>query len=249
MQILFIFFLFTFTSKSLEKQYTYDKQYCIYYTINMNLDDNSQLQAYYQTRRLIPDKSNHDQFNLAYIYKINQNVKVGTGFTYFLLHLPQSEGTPIEIIPQEFRPNQFISFSNMITDKLKFQNRILIEERFFQAIENNKLTDKYNFSIRLRLLGQFTYDLFKIYSENENFGVYISDEILVHFGSKIIFNTFDQNRFQTGIYYNPNKMFNLKLGYMHWFQETNKFTNETFHYLSRNAIVFSISNNFDLLDK
>lgn len=248
MKYLILFLFFSSFSYSLEKEFIKDNQYCIYYTLNLNLSEQSQIQAYYQSRRLIPDKSNHDQFNVSYIYNFSNKVKVGTGFMYFLLHLPQTKGTPIEIVPQEFRPHQFIIISNNLTDKIKFQNRILLEERFFQTIENNELTDNYNFSLRLRLLSQFTFDLFKLNSEKENIGLYLSNEILVHYGKNIVFNIFDQNRFQTGVYYNYNKNLSLKLGYMHWFQETNNFTNESFFYISRNAVVLSITNNFDLFD-
>ena len=162
--------------------------------------------------------------------------------------MPQTKNTPIEIVPQEFRPNQYLIISNNLTEKLKYSNRILLEERFFQTIEDNKLTDNYNFSLRFRFLTQFNYDLLKINSDKFNFGLYLSDELLIHYGKNIVFNVFDQNRFQIGFFYNYNKNVSVQLGYMQWFQETNNFTNESFFYISRNTLVFSLTNNFDLYD-
>lgn len=248
MKYLFIFLLFVSYSYSLEKEFIKDNQYGLYYTLNLNISENTQLTTYYQTRRLLPDKSNHDQFDISISYKLENNIKIGAGFTYFLLHLPQTKNTPIEIVPQEFRPNQYLIISNNLTEKLKYSNRILLEERFFQTIEDNKLTDNYNFSLRFRFLTQFNYDLLKINSDKFNFGLYLSDELLIHYGKNIVFNVFDQNRFQIGFFYNYNKNVSVQLGYMQWFQETNNFTNESFFYISRNTLVFSLTNNFDLYD-
>lgn len=247
MRFIFLFIFFSSNLSAIEKLFVEDNLYWLSYTLNLRFDNSTRLYSNFQTRRLIPDsKPNHTVGTMGLIKSFPNKWNISAGFTYFRLHLPQEVGTPVELVPQEFRPYQYISLNNDVVGKLKFTNRIMLEERFFQDIDNGELTNNYNFSLRLRLLGRFYIDFLKINSDVDNFGFYISNEILVHYGHRIIFNTFDQNRFQAGFSYKHNKNLHFNLGYLHWFQETSEFTNEGFFYLWRHTAVFGVTNNFNL---
>jgi hypothetical protein len=47
----------------------------------------------------------------------------------------------------------------------------------------------------------------------------ISNEILLNAGSKVVRNTFDQNRFYTGVNYAITKNISVECGYLNWFQQ------------------------------
>lgn len=246
MKYLFILLFCSLNIYGADKVYVKNNLYWMSYNLQFNLDKSLIINTLFQSRRLLPDKPNHTIYSVNIIKRFPNKWSISGGMTYFRLHLPQDLNSPVEIIPQEFRPYQYISLSNDVVGNLKFTNRILIEERFFQDIENGVLTNNYNFSLRLRLLGGFSIDFLKIHSDINNFGFYISNEILVHYGDRIVHNTFDQNRFQTGFSYKHNKNVLFKIGYLHWLQETSQFTNEGFFYLWRHSIVFSLTNSFDL---
>ena len=70
----------------------------------------------------------------------------------------------------------------------------------------------------------------------------IMNEVFLNFGKKIIYNTFDQNRFFAGVGYQLTPHLNAQLGYMNIFQQEasgNK-------YMSTNAIRLFVFHSFDL---
>jgi hypothetical protein len=160
--------------------------------------------------------------------------------------LPQTINTPVDLVPHEHRPYQQIIRSTKISDDLSLTTRFQIEERFFQKIENNELTSDYNFFVRFRFKAGLNYNLFRFFSEKKNIGLYINNETHVQTGKEVVYNTFDQNRFQAGIFYKINDNFKLNFGYLHWYQETNQFIDNEYLYLSRNIIVLNLFNTFDL---
>jgi hypothetical protein len=47
----------------------------------------------------------------------------------------------------------------------------------------------------------------------------VADEILIHFGKEVVYNTFDQNRFFIGIKQNVSPKLSFDFGYMNVYQQ------------------------------
>ncbi len=94
--------------------------------------------------------------------------------------------------------------------------RLRNEQRWRQEVQNDALTGDTLFSNRVRYLLSFTIPV----SENPRVpSLVLSDEILVQFGSDIVLNTFDQNRFFVGIKKKLSRDWSYDLGYMLVYQQ------------------------------
>jgi len=246
MKYIILFLLITFSAHSQEKKIIKNDLYWLIYNLDLNLTNKYTFFASYDHRRLIPEKPNQNHTVLLFTYKLNDEWKVGVGYTFFELFLPQSINTPVELVPHEHRPFQQLIRTTKLTDDLTLSTRFQIEQRFFQRIENNKLTDENNFFVRFRFRAGLNYNLLRIFSEKKNIGLYINNETHVQIGKEIVYNTFDQNRFQFGMSYKINDNFKVNIGYLHWYQETNQFIDNEYLYLSRNILVLNLTNTFKL---
>jgi hypothetical protein len=95
-------------------------------------------------------------------------------------------------------------------------HRVRNEQRWRQTVENDALTGETTFSDRVRYLLSFTIPV----SDRPSFpSLVLSDEILVQFGSDIVMNTFDQNRFFAGIKKSLSRDWSYDLGYMMVYQQ------------------------------
>ena len=101
-------------------------------------------------------------------------------------------------------------------DKVRFLQRIRTEQRWHEILDAEGSVDRIVFSHRVRFLFSFKFKLFK----NDKLPqINISDEVLIHFGDEIIYNTFDQNRLFIGITERINKNLTFDLGYMNVYQQ------------------------------
>ena len=103
----------------------------------------------------------------------------------------------------------------------KFRNvsivhRLRNEQRWQEIIINDQETGKNKFSNRVRYLISTNIPIFKIKSAPL---LVISDELLLHFGNEIVYNTFDQNRFFIGIKQAINPVLSFDFGYMNVYQQ------------------------------
>lgn len=246
MRFIFLFIIFTYSIFSQEQKLV--KNDLIWYTYNLNLNLSEKVSFFgsYDHRRFIPDRPNQNHTVLLFTYKLNDEWKIGVGYVFFELFLPQTINTPVELVPHEHRPFQQLIRTTKLTDDLTLSTRFQFEQRFFQRIENNKLTDENNFFLRFRLRAGLNYNLFRFFSEKKNIGLYLNNETHVQIGKEVVFNTFDQNRFQFGLSYNINDNFKVNVGYLHWYQETNQFIDNEYLYLSRNILVLNLTNTFKL---
>ena len=95
-----------------------------------------------------------------------------------------------------------------------------MEARFFHDVENNALAGGYRYSnIRIRYQLGLDIPIFKKKNKEDLISVKLKDEIMVNAGSKIVRNTFDQNRFSLGLQYCVDPYFSFEVGYMNWFQQ------------------------------
>jgi len=101
-------------------------------------------------------------------------------------------------------------------NKLSYLFRIRNEQRWHEVLNSDGSVNRVRFSDRLRFLFSATIPVFK----NSHLpSIYIADEMLVHFGKEITYNTFDQNRLFLGIKQKISKTFSFDLGYMMVYQQ------------------------------
>lgn len=94
--------------------------------------------------------------------------------------------------------------------------RIRNEQRWQEKIVNDLPTDKNRFTDRIRYLVSFNIPVFK---KKTAPSLVISDEILIHFGQEVIYNTFDQNRLFIGIKQSLSPKLSFDFGYMNLYQQ------------------------------
>lgn len=158
-------------------------------------------------------------------YQINKQLSVAVGYGN-LLAAPTVSGWRTKA--DEDRIYQQIQWSNSYK-KLTLVNRIRNEQRWQSIIINDEATGENKFSNRVRYLLGGTLSIFKNHYAPQ---LVVSDEILLQFGKKIVYNTFDQNRLFIGIKQKISPGFAFDLGYMNVFQQRSNgssyFINHTF---------------------
>lgn len=116
---------------------------------------------------------------------------------------------------EENRIYQQIQYSNLL-GRVRILHRLRNEQRWQQKVENDVLTGENKFSDRVRYLASANIPL----SEKDSVpSLVVSDEILLQFGSEVVLNTFDQNRFFVGIKQKLPRDWSFDLGYMLVYQQ------------------------------
>jgi len=109
---------------------------------------------------------------------------------------------------------QFHLSSNLGT--VSILQRLRNEQRWQEKIVDDKVSGEKRFTNRIRYLASFNIPVFK----NKSFPVLVvSDEIMVHFGKEVVFNTFEQNRLFIGIKQTINPKLSFDFGYMNVYQQ------------------------------
>ena len=165
-------------------------------------------------------------------YKISDQLETGIGFAHFSVATQEPEINYSFNIP-EYRTQQDITWKQVV-DKVTFNLRFQLEERFIQNANKQELLSGTTFSWRFRYRIQGDYTFWK--KENYFLKAILSDELMINFGKKIIKNKFDQNRIYAAIQYGLNKNIALELGYLNSFQQR---TNGI-DYFNRDIVRFSI---------
>lgn len=94
--------------------------------------------------------------------------------------------------------------------------RIRVEQRWRDQVVNDQVVGNKQFSLRLRYLASFQLNIF---TNPRLPAPVISDEVLVQFGSSVVYNTFDQNRLFVGVRFPLGKNFSVDTGYMNVLQQ------------------------------
>ncbi len=97
--------------------------------------------------------------------------------------------------------------------KTKITQWLRFEQRFRKIGEN--AVDKFNFRLRFNSLIQIPLQK----KEGPKCYWVLNDEVFINFGKEIVYNTFDQNRFFTGLAYHHSHSLIFQLGYMNVFQQ------------------------------
>lgn len=100
--------------------------------------------------------------------------------------------------------------------KVSVLQRLRNEQRWQEKIVNDASTGENRFTNRVRYLVSFNIPVFKKKTAPL---LVLSDEILIHFGQEIVYNTFDQNRLFIGIRQTINPKLSFDFGYMNVYQQ------------------------------
>jgi Protein of unknown function (DUF2490) len=176
-------------------------------------------------------------FRPAVTYFIKDNLRFNVGYA-FVNHFP-AKG--LETSRPEHRAWQQIWWNQKYSGLTTLQ-WLRFEQRFNRKITNDTLEDGYNFNYRLRYNLSFFIPLRGKEIAAKTPFIAIMNEVFLNFGKKIVYNTFDQNRFFAGVGYQLTSHLNAQLGYMNIFQQEasgNK-------YMSTNAIRLFVFHSLDL---
>lgn len=145
-------------------------------------------------------------------YMPNSKVLLATGYGHMWL-APTKPGW--QTFSNENRIYQQAQLSSKIGE-ISILQRIRNEQRWQQKIINDERTDDNRFTDRIRYLVSFTIPI----SKNKKLpSLVISDEILIHYGKEVVYNTFDQNRIFIGIKQAINPKLSFDFGYMNVYQQ------------------------------
>lgn len=179
-------------------------------------------------------------FRPALTYFIKDNLRFNVGYA-FVNHFP-AKG--LDTSRPEHRGWQQIWWNQKYSGLTTLQ-WLRFEQRFNRKIANDELLDGYNFNYRLRYNMSFFIPLKGKELAAKTPFLAIMNEVFLNFGGKIVYNTFDQNRFFAGVGYQFTSHLNAQLGYMNVFQQEasgNK-------YMSTNAIRLFFFHSLDLRQK
>jgi hypothetical protein len=148
----------------------------------------------------------------GFSYIPNKTISITAGYAHMWLAPSRPDWTTYS---DENRFYQQVNFSSKVGEVSLLQ-RLRIEQRWQEKIVNNQETNEDRYTTRVRYLFSTNIPVFK----NKNLPVLVlSDEILVHFGDEVIFNTFDQNRFFIGIKQVIDPKWSFDFGYMNVYQQ------------------------------
>ncbi|WP_281297130.1 DUF2490 domain-containing protein [Flavobacterium limnophilum] len=145
-------------------------------------------------------------------YIPNPAVSITGGYAHMWL-APTKEGW--DTYSDENRIYQQAQMTTKI-GKVSVLQRLRNEQRWQEKIVNDESTGENRFTDRVRYLVSFNIPIFKKKTAPL---LVLSDEILIHFGQEVVYNTFDQNRLFIGIKQSINPKLSFDFGYMNVYQQ------------------------------
>ncbi|TAE70288.1 MAG: DUF2490 domain-containing protein [Bacteroidetes bacterium] len=116
---------------------------------------------------------------------------------------------------QENRLYQQIQYSQTL-GKLKLLQRLRNEQRWQQIIKNDAPTGANRFTNRIRYLLSGT---LTVHSNKRVPQLVVANEICLHMGKDVVYNTFEQNRIFIGIRHTVSPTVSFDAGYMYLYQQ------------------------------
>jgi hypothetical protein len=153
-------------------------------------------------------------FRPALTWFITNNLRANAGYA-FVNHFPAKN---LETSRPEHRSWQQIWWNQKYTGLTMLQ-WLRLEQRFNRKIANDVLEDGYNYGNRVRYNISFSIPLKGKELVKGTPFISVANELFVNFGDKVVYNTFDQNRFSVSIAYQINANTNAQLGYLNVFQQ------------------------------
>ena len=202
------------------------------YNNQLTVNDKWSIHSEFDNRLFIkPVKENLFVFRVQGRYKIKE-IEIGAGLAYFSVYTQVPEVDPGFTVP-EYRLQQDVT-TKQNWGKIVINHRYQIEERFIHNFDKTGLTAGTSFSLRFRYRIQGSCDVWK--NDKQYLKGILSDEIMINAGSKIVKNTFDQNRIYVALQWGISKTISTEIGYLNSFQQRASGVD----YFNRNIIRFSI---------
>ncbi|MCG2612355.1 DUF2490 domain-containing protein [Flavobacterium sp. SM15] len=229
---------------SAQKKVTHQQLVWYGYYNSLTFNENWSLKSEIQERQFINPTAQHQLvFRTNLERKLVENWNTSAGITLFL-QSPNDPNSESNLMVPELRPD--LGFNNK--QKLSFltiSHRYKAEARFFHDVENNELVGGYRFS-NIRLRYQLGLD-FPVWKQDgqEKLIFKAKDEVMFNLGSKIVKNTFDQNRVYLALNYVLSPSLAVEAGYMNWFQQQKSGVD----FYNRDIIRFSVFHNLNLKKK
>lgn len=153
-------------------------------------------------------------FRPAVTYFIKDNLRVNIGYA-FVSHFP---GKGLNTTRYEHRPWQQIWWNQKYVGLTTLQ-WLRLEQRFNEKVVSDVKQEGYNYNFRVRYNMSFFIPLKgKEMAAKTPFAA-VMNELFLNFGDRIVYNTFDQNRFFAGFGYQFTSHLNAQLGYMNVYQQ------------------------------
>ncbi|MGG7034992.1 MAG: DUF2490 domain-containing protein [Flavobacterium sp.] len=145
-------------------------------------------------------------------YKINPGVFVGGGY----MHGWSAPANPDwETLANENRIFEQVQLTSKLGNSTVVQ-RLRNEQRWQEKLVNDEVAETLRFTNRIRYQLNFNIPIF---NDKKLPTIVTFDEIMVHYGKEVVFNTFDQNRFFIGIRQNINPKWSYDIGYLNIYQQ------------------------------
>lgn len=145
-------------------------------------------------------------------YMPNPKVSIALGYGHMWVAPSKPEWNTFS---DENRIYQQAQLSSKIGE-VSILQRIRNEQRWQEKIVNDEPTGANRFTDRVRYLLSVNIPVFKKKSMPS---LVIADEILIHFGKEVVYNSFDQNRIFFGIKQAINPKLSFDFGYMNVYQQ------------------------------
>nr|WP_315158883.1 DUF2490 domain-containing protein [uncultured Flavobacterium sp.] len=145
-------------------------------------------------------------------YIPNASVSITGGYAHMWL-APTKEGW--STYADENRVYEQVQLVTKV-GKVSILQRLRNEQRWQEKMANDEPTGELRFTNRVRYLASFTIPIF---TDKKMPSLVLSDELLIHFGKEVVYNTFDQNRLFIGIKQNITPKLSYDLGYMNVYQQ------------------------------
>ena len=196
-----------------KKEINHQTQTWVSLNNNLKLNENWSLLADFHVRR--NDFINLDNFYFVrsgLAYSPNSKVLFATGYAHMWLAPSKPEWSVFSNENRIYQQAQYVSKMGEIS----FLQRIRNEQRWQEVIVNDTKRDNLRFTNRMRYLVSLNFPLSK---KKSSPSLVIADEVLIHFGKEIIYNTLDQNRIFIGIKQSINSNLSFDFGYMNVYQQ------------------------------
>ena len=145
-------------------------------------------------------------------YWFSENLTAGIGYGHMWSGAMTSEPHPYS---NEDRITEQVQLTSK-KGRFSITNRWRLEQRWQQKIIDNKKTNDYRFTDRVRYALTFVYSPFK----NKMLPSFTNyEEVMVQFGKEVVYNTFDQARISFGIRQPITPHLNADINYMYVYQQ------------------------------
>jgi len=159
------------------------------------------------------DETNFYFVRVGGVYWVSDQLTLVVGYGHLWLSRPFENRN--QIYQDENRIYQQVQWKAK-SGRFSFLNRVRNEQRWHEVLNSEGEYQRTRFSNRLRYLASVS---FKVFDNPRLPQLVLSDEVLVHFGKEIIYNSFDQNRLFAGIKMPVTKDLKFDFGYMMVFQQ------------------------------